>query len=139
MKTIESFVKKVTTAAPTEPLTAVARAMEHYHVGAVVVTENHRPVGIITDRDLALQLGARGLPPQTPVGQVMSAPLQAVHRDEGVFDVIQTMREYGVRRLPVVDEDGWLVGIVTQDDLLCVFSRQLANLTETIRSEIEVQ
>ncbi|MCI0456717.1 MAG: CBS domain-containing protein [Gemmataceae bacterium] len=139
MKTIEKFVKRVVTAAPGDALAAVAQQMERHHVGAVVIVENHRPVGIVTDRDLALQLGAHGVAPRTPVGEVMSTPVQTVSSDDGVFDTSQVMKESGVRRLPVVDEDGRLVGLVALDDLLLVLSRELSNLTESIQTEMEMR
>ncbi len=139
MKTIEKFVKRVVTAAPGDSLAAVAQLMERHNVGAVVIAENHRPVGIVTDRDLALQLGARGVSPRTPVGEWMTAPVKTVSSDDGVFDTSQVMRESGVRRLPVVDDDGRLVGLVALDDLLRVLSRELSNLTEGIRTEMEIR
>jgi len=111
MKTIEKFVKRVVTAMPQETLAAVARLMEQHNVGAVVLAENHRPVGIVTDRDLALHIAAHGVPLQAPAARVMSTPVMTVGRDDGVFDTTQSMMESGVRRLPVVDEDGRLVGL----------------------------
>jgi CBS domain-containing protein len=137
-KTIEKFVKPVVTAGPHEPLSAIASLMERRNVGAVVIVESHRPVGIISDRDIALQVAAHGVAIQTPVSRVMSAPVKTVGRDDGVLDTTQTMRDEGVRRLPVVDDDGCLVGLVTLDDVLRVLSRELSNLAEGIRSEMEV-
>jgi CBS domain-containing protein len=139
MKTIERFIKRVVMAGPQEPLASVAHFMEEHHVGAVVIVENHKPVGIVTDRDLALQVVARGVSPQTPVVRVMSTPVQTIYQDEGVFDTTQAMMSAGVRRLPVVDEDGRLVGIVTLDDLLRVLSRELSNLTDGIKPEMETR
>jgi len=137
--TIEKFVKHVVTVQPNEALSSVARLMERRNVGAVVVVEHDRPVGIVTDRDLALQLAARGISPATPVARIMSTPPVTVGRDEGVFDTTQTMKEAGVRRLPVVDDDNHLVGIVTLDDLLRVLSRELSNLIEGIKPEMELK
>jgi CBS domain-containing protein len=139
LKTIETFVKKVITVHPDTPLSAVARRMDEHNVGAVVISENRKPMGLVTDRDLALQLGARGLPPQTPVHKVMSQPVQTIYRDDGVFDTTQVMMERGIRRLPVVDNEGLLVGLVTLDDLLRVLSRELSNLAQGIKSEMEVK
>jgi CBS domain-containing protein len=142
MQTIEKFVKRVVTAKPQETLAAIARLMEQHNVGAVVLAEEHRPVGIVTDRDLALQvvgLVGHGVPLQTPAAQVMTAPVKTVGRDDGIFDTTQSMREYAVRRLPVVDNEGRLVGLVTLDDLLRVLSRELSNLVEGIRSEMAVK
>lgn len=136
MKTIERFFKRVVTARPQETLVAVARLMEQHNVGAVVIVENHAPVGMITDRDLALEVVARGTSVQAPVVQIMSTPPKTVSLDAGVFDTTRTMMEAGVRRLPVVDAEGRLVGLVTLDDLLRIMSCELSHLAEGIRSEM---
>jgi CBS domain-containing protein len=103
MKTIEEFVRKVVTTAPSALLASIARTMEEHKVGALVVVEEDRPVGMLTDRDLALQVVARGVSPQTPVAKVMSAPVMTAPRDDGIFDMTQAMMDAKVRRLPVVD------------------------------------
>ncbi len=139
MITIESFVKKVVTAGTGDSLASVARSMEQHNVGAVVVVENGTPQGVVTDRDLALRLGSHGASPRAPVASIMSAPVKTVRFDAGVFDTTRTLMESGVRRLPVVDDDGRLVGLVTLDDLLRVLSRELAHLAEGIKSEMEVK
>jgi CBS domain-containing protein len=139
MKTIETFVKPIITASPSESLTAVARLMDEHNVGAVVIAEDHRPVGIVTDRDLAVGVLARGRSGESSVAGIMSTPVQTVHRDDGVFDTSDLMRETGVRRLPVVDDDGRLVGVVTFDDVLCVLAQELSNLGRGIRSEMSVR
>jgi CBS domain-containing protein len=77
--------------------------------------------------------------PQSQVCKVMSKPAKCVHSSEGVFDATQSMMDYAVRRLPVVDDDGELVGLVTLDDLLRVLSRELSNLSQSIKSEMEVR
>jgi len=139
IKYVENFFKKVQTAGLSESLASVAHRMEQHNVGAVVIVENQRPVGIVTDRDLALELGARGTTPETPVVKIMTTPVETVARDVGVFGATQAMRELNVRRLVVVDDDGFLCGIVTLDDLLRLLSRELANLTEGIKPEMEVK
>lgn len=139
MKTIEKFVKRVISAAPTEPLAGIARMMDRHNVGAVVIVENYRPVGILTDRDIAIQFGAHGKSLLTPASAIMSTPIKQVHRDEGIFDTTHTMMEAGVRRLPVVDDDGHLAGLVTLDDLFRVLVRELGNLAEGIKLEMEVK
>jgi len=136
---IESFVRKVVAAQPLDSLAEVARLMEQHNVGAVVIAENHRPVGILTDRDLALELGARGKSPETEAVKVMSTPAITVALDESIFSITQTLRESRVRRLPIVDEDGILVGIVTADDLLRVLGSELANLADIIGPEVAVR
>jgi CBS domain-containing protein len=139
LKTIEAFVRNVVTAQPSDPLTSIARSMDRHNVGTVIIVEHGRPVGMVTDRDLALQVIARGASPQKPVGEVMSAPVKTVDRDEGVFDTTRAMMDAKVRRLPVVGEDDRLVGIVTLDDLLEVLSRELSNLIAGIKPEMETK
>lgn len=138
-RTIEAFVKKVVTARPTESLAAVARLMEQHHIGAVIIVEHDRPTGILTDRDLALLLGARGVAPQTEVKSVMKQPVRVAYWDDGVFDVTEVMMEHRVRRVPVVDDKEELIGLVTLDDLLRVLSQEFANLAQSARSDMEVK
>ena len=137
-RTIEAFVRKVVTAPPGASLREIAQSMEAHNVGAIVIADGQRPVGIITDRDLALELGAHNTPPQTQVARVMNSPVHVVESDLGVFDTTAYMNEYKVRRLAVVDDDGLLIGIVTLDDLLRLLTRELANLVEGIASAVPV-
>ncbi|HYV37399.1 MAG TPA: CBS domain-containing protein [Gemmataceae bacterium] len=126
-------------AQPSDSLTAVARSMERHNVGAIVVVENGRPAGIVTDRDLALQVVARGVSPQKAVRDIMTAPVKTVEQSEGVFDTTRTMMDAKVRRLPVVGEDDRVVGIVTLDDLLGVLSQELSHLIAGIKPEMETK
>jgi signal-transduction protein with cAMP-binding, CBS, and nucleotidyltransferase domain len=103
-------------------------------VGAVVVTESDRPVGIITDRDLALAACVRGTSPDERVQSVMTCPVSTISKDEGVYSATQQMMEQAVRRLPVVDQSGSLVGLVSLDDLLLLLSRELQNMAEGSKS-----
>jgi CBS domain-containing protein len=101
--------------------------------------ENQRPVGIITDRDMALALGARDVSPQAEVQKVMTRHVLAILEDTSIYTATQFMREREVRRLPIVDREDRLVGIVTLDDLLRFFGRELYNLAEGIKHETEVR
>jgi signal-transduction protein with cAMP-binding, CBS, and nucleotidyltransferase domain len=139
MKLGTMFVREVVTAGPKEPLTEVAKLMEEHNVGTVVVAEQDRPVGIVTDRDLALAVCARGVSPHEHVQKVMTCPVSTMRHDEGVYKATQHMMELGVRRLPVVDEVGRLVGLVSLDDLLLLLSRELHNMAEGIRAETSVK
>jgi len=110
---------------PQATLTEVAEVMRQRHVGAVVIREQDRPIGIVTDRDLVLRAVARALPRDTPVSEVMSRDPQVVRLDARVDEALMTMRGTGVRRLPIVDDQGVLVGMVTLDDLLVMLSAEL--------------
>lgn len=136
---VESFARPVVTASPRDSLGCVARIMAEHNVGAVVICEAHRPVGIVTDRDLALALTLEGADPDTPAARVMASPIETISLGEGVFQATQTMRELNIRRLAVVDDDGELAGIVTLDDLVRLLSREMANLAEAIAPEMQVR
>lgn len=127
--------RRVVTASPKDSLAKVGSLMEQENVGAVVVTEADRPIGIVTDRDLALAVCVRGTSPDEHVQSVMTCPVSTISKDEGVFNATQQMMEQAVRRLPVVDQSGGLVGLVSLDDLLLLLSRELQNMAEGIKVE----
>jgi CBS domain-containing protein len=130
---LERFTRKeVVVVAPSASLLTVAELMRTRHVGAVVVAEERRPVGIITDRDLALRAVARGLDAETPVGDIMSREVLFAHVDDRLDDALTAMRSYGVRRLPIVDEDGTLRGLVALDDLLVLLAAELSSSAEIV-------
>jgi CBS domain-containing protein len=138
MKLNEMFTRSAVTAGPQETVAAVARRMQESNVGAVVIVTNRRPVGMVTDRDLALALGALGVSPQASVQKVMTHHVLAIPEYMGVNTALRFMREPEGLPLPVVDRENRLVGIVTLDDLLRFLGRDLHNLAVGIRHEMEV-
>ncbi len=117
---------------PRDTTVAVAaQLMREYHVGDLVVVDasggRRLPVGIVTDRDVAIGVVAPGLDPATlTVGDIMAAELVTAREGDGVFEILQTMRRRGVRRVPVVDDGGALAGIVALDDILEIIAEELA-------------
>jgi CBS domain-containing protein len=106
-------------------------------IGCVVVAEAGRPSGVVTDRDLVVRVMAAGKDAdQLTLAEVMSGAPVFLGDERSLDVVIRTMREEGVRRIPVVDEDGDLEGIVTLDDLLVLLGDQIGSLAETVRQEI---
>ena len=100
-----------------------ARLMRHKHVGDVVVVSDpdgdRVPLGVVTDRDLTLEVLGNGRDAaQTTLSDVMRSPVVVATESEDASSVLERMRFHGVRRIPVVDARGTLVGIVTLDDLL---------------------
>jgi CBS domain-containing protein len=94
------------------------------------------PISIVTDRDLVVEVLAAEVDPNTlNVGDIMPGELATVKEDTGIFEAIQHMRVRGVRRLPVVDDGGNLVGIVTFDDLLELLVEELGLLVKLISHE----
>lgn len=122
-------------------LKEVSQLMHRRHVGCVVVTELHDnklfPAGIITDRDVALTLGFSEKPQELVVDNIMHSQPITVKRGEGIFETVLKMNEFGVKRLPVVNEDGSLFGIVCADDLLNLFGEEILALGKVTESQIQ--
>jgi len=118
-----------------------ARLMRHHHVGTLVVVEEMNggkrvPVGIVTDRDVVVEVMATGLDPNAiTVGDIMGPDLVTARESEGVLETMQIMRYKGVRRLPIVDKDGQLIGIVSFDDLLEVLAEEFGELSKIVARE----
>jgi CBS domain-containing protein len=115
-----------------------ARLMRQHHVGDVVVVEERDgirvPVGVVTDRDLVVEILATGLDPTViTVGDIMEQELVTVKESTGIFEAIQYMRSKTVRRLPIVDENGALLGILALDDLLELLSEELLGIAKLVR------
>ena len=96
----------------------LAKIMQNKHVGCIPVMSDSQLVGIITDRDIACRIVAEGRDPdETLARDVMSKSVYTCRADELLVDAAQIMEDQQVRRLPVVDEGGKLVGLLTADDL----------------------
>ena len=118
-----------------------AKLMRSEHVGDLVVTDNRNgrqvPVGILTDRDIVVELLAEEIElDKVSVGDAMSYELLSVKEQDGLQETIEKMRNRGVRRLPVVDDAGALVGIVTVDDLMELIAEQLTDLVRLVGNEL---
>ena len=117
MKISEVMTTDVETIRSDQTAREAASFMLRADAGSIPVCENGRVIGIITDRDIAVRGVAEGRGPDTPVSELMSDGIICAHEDEDVDSVAQKMSEEQVRRLPVVDSDEKLVGIVSLGDL----------------------
>jgi signal-transduction protein with cAMP-binding, CBS, and nucleotidyltransferase domain len=113
----------------------VAQHMDHDGVGCVLVVDDDRLVGIVTDRDLALRVVASGLSPDVAVGSVMTPRPLSVNADEDLSTVVHLLGHHDVRRLPVMVGD-IVVGIITVDDLLVEVARLQQDLLGPVTREI---
>ncbi|HXH53512.1 MAG TPA: CBS domain-containing protein [Sphingomicrobium sp.] len=109
--------RDVRTVKPDQTAQEAASFMLREDAGSMPVTDGERLVGMITDRDIAVRGVAEGLGPDTPVRELMSSGVICARIDEDVEDVASKMSSAQVRRLPVIDEDENLVGIVSLGDL----------------------
>ncbi len=124
--------RKLVTTDPSAKVSEVAKLMAHHDVGCVIVVENKKVKGIITDRDIVTRCLAKNISPDECVlSSVMTGTPATVREMDGIFDCIETMRSAKVRRVPVVDRSGDLVGIVSFGDLLAVLSKEFAELTRS--------
>ena len=117
-----------------------AQLMRAHHVGDLVVVEENQgiraPVGIVTDRDIVIEVIAEGVELESvSVGDIMSYRLLKANDDDELIEAIKTMRTFGVRRLPVVNDQNALIGILTVDELLELFSEQIADLATLVMRE----
>jgi len=126
----------VVTAGPETDVCTLAAKMDQHRVGSVVIVEDRRPVGIVTDRDLTLKVLARGRSgEELTAGDVMTRNLVTAPAGAGPNIIINRMVKSGVRRIPLVEEDGKLVDIVTLDDLMRMLAGQQVRLAEVIGRE----
>ncbi len=132
------FEHGVVVAQLTETAAAAARRLRDFRVGCVVVLRGDRSVGILTDRDLALRVVAEGRDPTTTlVSEIVTYEATTVPREAGIETAVRLMRDRGVRRLPIVTEDGQVTGIVTADDLMILLTEQLAQVGTAIRDNVD--
>jgi CBS domain-containing protein len=117
MKVRDAMTPQVRIAKPYQPIWEAAQIMLEVDAGALPVGDDDRLVGMITDRDIAVRAVASRKPPETKVSEVMTNQVLYCFDDEDVEDVADTMSEQKVRRLPVVDRDKRLVGIISLADL----------------------
>jgi len=129
---LERFTRReLVTIAPDRPAEEAARLMRGKHVGAVIVVEEGKPVGIVTDRDLVVRLLA-DFAPNTSVRAVMTRDLVVARIDDAIDYAFYTMRQHGVRRLPIVNDEGALVGLVAVDDLLVLLGGEVSSIVEAV-------
>jgi CBS domain-containing protein len=118
MKIRDIMSKDVRLTSPDETIQTAAQAMADADAGVLPISENDRLVGMVTDRDIAIRAVAKALDPQTTrVREIMSPEVKYCYDDEDVNHVVQNMAELQVRRLPVVNRDKRLVGIVSVGDI----------------------
>ena len=117
MRVSEAMTRDVRIASPNQSIREAARIMAEIDAGVLPVGEDDRLVGMITDRDIAIRAVAEGKGPDTSVREVMTQDVKYCFEDEDTDDVVRNMADQQVRRLPVVNRDKRLVGILSLGDL----------------------
>ncbi|MFQ5497139.1 MAG: CBS domain-containing protein [Nitrosopumilus sp.] len=113
--------KNVLTADKSTSLQEAAQKMNELNIGSVIVTENEKPVGILTERDFVTKVAAEGRPLFTQVSEVMSSPLITIDPEETIWEASEMMKEKLIHKLPV-KENEQIIGIVTTTDIVKISS-----------------
>ncbi len=126
--------REVQLAGADETVMAAARRIGERRVGTLLVlNEGKEPIGLITDRDLVLRVIASGKDPQTThVSDVMTRPLKVIREDSPIEAALGLMRAGPFRRLPVVNQAGQLVGILSLDDVLALLAEEFAHIGRVV-------
>lgn len=134
--TIEDIVATdIVTAEGSTPIQTIVAKMAENNVGSVVIVEDETPVGIITDRQVALALESTPDIADRQADDLLTEDLVTGTTEMTVFEVLGRLTERGIRRLPIVSEDGALEGIVSLDDILVLLGSELNNATEVIQQQ----
>lgn len=141
MRINEICRREVVTCGRHAPVAELARLMRDRCVGDVIVVDTNEgkpvPVGIVTDRDLVVRVLAMAVPPASvAAGELMGVELVTVNESEYVYDAIWHMRSKGTRRLPVVNDAGHLVGVLTLDDLTRFLAEELGDLSRIASRQV---
>jgi CBS domain-containing protein len=130
--------KPVVTVSLEATIHEAAHRMWTRKVGALVaVDEANKPIGIVTDRDIVVKVVAAGKDPaKVQVGSIIRRSPAVIREDQGVLDATKLLSRRGVRRLPVVDKGGKLVGIVSLDDLLMLLGGEMSHIASALASEL---
>lgn len=136
MKVIDMAVHDVATISADKSITECAAQMRSEHVGSLVIVDaEQKPIGMITDRDIAIEVVALQKDAiNTKVSDVMTTPVVTAQFDESMVVALARMREFGIRRLPIVDHEGKLVGVISNSNLVEELSSLLEGLVRNIHS-----
>lgn len=135
MKLQEAMTKSVETIEPMATIQSAARLMKSSRVGMLpVVGPGHRPVGVITDRDITIRATARGMPPETPVREAMTSTLHTLQPEQDLQTAIDLMKEAKIGRVLVCNAEGHLQGVLSLKDaeVLCNGGQHTAEVSKVL-------
>jgi len=132
---VKTLAVDVTTARPDTSVTDLAQTMLDAELGDLVIAEDDTPVGIVTDRDIALAVAQHDDLSDLTAEDVMTSDPVTIHEDATAVDLPATMAEGRVRRIPVVDDDGNLTGIATLDDVVATAGEMLDDVATVIEGQ----
>lgn len=132
------MTEDVTSLPSTASVLDAAKFMADMNVGSVIVTENGSPSGLITDRDVVTKVLAQGKDAgTTKISEVMISPVVTIAEYKDIIDATELMSAHGFRRLPVVDANEKLTGVISLDDVLVLLGKEMQNIATTLKKELE--
>ena len=117
-------------------ISEAAEVMREKRIGSIVIVDNQQVIGIITDRDIALSVTLGAATPDSYVSEVMTRDVDRVNESMTLFDLTRFFRMSRVKRLPVVDQDNRLVGIVSIDDVMALLSREMFDTCKALEPKL---
>jgi CBS domain-containing protein len=127
--------KDVVTAQPDTPVPTITAQMAEKDVGAVVIVDDEKPVSLLTDRKIALALEEMPDLTERTAEELMSGDMVTGSDKMSVYEALQQMSDENIRRLPITDDEGKLVGIVTLDDIIVLLGTELRDVAEIIQAQ----
>ncbi|WP_115707234.1 CBS domain-containing protein [Legionella sainthelensi] len=121
-----------------ESVKNAAELMRQYHVGDLVLLEEQKnktaPISIVTDRDLVIEVMAAGIAPESLlIKDIITEPFSSVFENDNLLDALELMHSKKIRRLPVINNDKTLVGIITLDDFIEILAENMAKVGDVIK------
>lgn len=133
--TVSSLAVEPVSKSPDTSVKELAQTMEEEQIGDVIITEDDKPVGIVTDRDIALAYGQGEDLDSMAAEDIMTEDPVTIEEDAEDVELPKRMADEKVRRMPVVDDDGRLVGIATLDDVVSVVGEELEDVADVIEAQ----
>jgi len=135
LRVSEIITEDVVTAEADTPIRTIVANMAESNVGSVVVVDDDRPIGVITDRKVALALEEMPDIAQRTAEELLHGDVFTADPSMNIFDAIKVMSDEGIRRLPIVDDNGALRGIVTLDDALVLLGGVVSEVADTVQAQ----
>ncbi len=134
MAVIDIARTNVVTVGPEESVDDVIRRMHGEAVGSVVVVDDHEPLGLVSDRDLAMAVLDETFDvEETSIGEIVGTETVTIDAEAGVYELVELLSQKGLRRVPVV-QDGELAGIISLSDVVVLLGMELQHVATAIRS-----
>lgn len=129
--------KEFVSISPDATVKDAAGVMASKNVGSIIIVKDGSPVGIITDRDIVVRVVNKGLDSSSlKVQDVMTIDPICLNENVGLFEALETVKEKGVRRYPVIDDKGKIVGIISLDDIIYLIGKEMCDITQILLKSV---